>query len=97
MNDEYLIGLEPNLVKLLSLAQDYKVATKECKTAIRDLQRQKRRALSKKNEKLDEDNKKLERLLESIHRFRTQPEKRDPPIDLSNGKVLVSIEDPMAW
>ena len=38
MNDEYLIGLEPKLVRLLSLVQDYKVATKEYR-AIRDIQR----------------------------------------------------------
>lgn len=52
MNDDYLIGLEPKLVRLLSLVQDYKVATKEYRTAIRDIQRQKHKALLKKSEKL---------------------------------------------
>jgi hypothetical protein len=95
MNDEYLIGLEPKLVRLLSLVQDYKAATKEHRTAIRDIQRQKHRALLKKSEKLDEDNKRLKHVLESCYRLRTK--KEDPPIDLGNGKFLVSIEDPMAW
>jgi hypothetical protein len=33
--------------------------------------------------------------LESCYRLRTA--KEDPPIDLGNGRVLVSIEDPLAW
>jgi hypothetical protein len=49
------------------------------------------------NKELDEKNKRLRHVLESCHRLRTQTEREDPPIDLGNGKVLVSIEDPMAW
>jgi hypothetical protein len=89
----------PKLVRLLSLVQDYKVATKEYRTAIRDIQRQKHRALLKKIKKLDEDNKRLKHVLESCHRVRTQIDKGDeePPIDLGNGRALVSIQDPLVW
>jgi len=98
-DDNYLNGLEPKLVRLLSLVHDYKIASKEYSRAIRDIQRQKHRALIKKNEKLDEDNKRLGHMLESCHRLRTQTEKeeKEPPIDLGNGKALVSIEDPAVW
>ena len=45
------------------------------------------------------DNKRLKHLLESCYRVRTQIEKGDeePPIDLGNGRALVSIQDPLVW
>jgi hypothetical protein len=95
-DDNYLIGLEPKLVRLLSLVQDYKVANKEYRTAIRDIQRQKHRALLKQNKEAEEKNKRLKHVLESCHRLRTQPEDV-PPIDLGNGRYEISIEDPTAW
>ena len=55
-----------------------------------------RKALEQAKE-MEEKNKRLRHVLESIHRLRTQTEKEDPPIDLGNGRVLVSIEDPTVW
>jgi septation ring formation regulator EzrA len=89
--NEYLIGLESELGRILSLIQKYRDTQKHGE----ELERYKK-ALEQ-NKELDEKNKRLGHILESIHRLRTQTEREDPPIDLGNGKVLVSIEDPTAW
>jgi hypothetical protein len=77
--------------RILSLIQKYRDTQKHGE----ELKRY-RKALEQYKE-LDEKNKRLGYILESIHRLRTQTEREDPPIDLGNGKVLVSMEDPMAW
>jgi septation ring formation regulator EzrA len=89
--NEYLNGLESELSRILSLIQKYRDTQKHGE----ELKRYKK-ALEQYKE-LDEKDKRLGHILESIHRLRTQTEREDPPIDLGNGKVLVSIEDPMAW
>ena len=45
--------------------------------------------------KIEEKNKRLRHVLEACYRLRT--EKEEPPIDLGNGKFLVSIQDPLVW
>jgi hypothetical protein len=83
IDSEYITNLEPKLVRLLSLIQDYKIAKEYYE-------------LSEQNKKLDEDNKRARHLLESCHRALTV--KDDPPIPLGDGKYLVTIaEDPLAW
>jgi hypothetical protein len=84
IDSEYINNLEPKLVRLLSLIQDYKVA-KEYEE------------LSEQGNKIEETNKKLKHLLETCYRVRTQPDD-DPPIPLGDGRYLVTIaEDPTAW
>lgn len=87
--NEYLEGVESDLNKILSLIQKYRDTQREGEAL-----KQYQKALEQ-YEKEEEKNKKLNHMLESLHRFRTH--KPDPPIDLGNGKVLVSIEDPFAW
>jgi hypothetical protein len=91
MNDDngYLIGLEPKLVRLLSLIQRYKAAQEYSEVAKRHLE------VLEQAKKIEEKNKRLMHVLESCSRIRT--EKEDPPIDLGNGKFLVSIQDPTVW
>jgi hypothetical protein len=91
MNDDngYLIGLEPKLVRLLSLIQRYKAAQEYSEVAKRHLE------VLEQAKKIEEKNKRLMHVLESCRRIRT--EKEDPPIDLGNGKFLVSIQDPTVW
>jgi hypothetical protein len=83
IDSEYINNLEPKLVRLLSLIQDYKIAKEYYE-------------LSEQNKKLDEDNKRARRLLESCHRILTVED--DPPIPLGDGRYLVTIaEDPLVW
>jgi hypothetical protein len=85
IDSDYISNLEPKLVRLLSLIQDYKVA-KEYEE------------LSEQGNKIEETNKKLKHLLETCHRVRTQTEDDYPPIPLGNNRYLVTIaEDPTAW
>ena len=95
-DSEYLIGLEPKLVRLLSPLQDYKVAIQDYKDIQKygeELERHKK--VLEQSKELEENNKRLRHVLESCHRLRT--EKEDPPIDLGNGKFLVSIQNPTVW
>ena len=87
--NEYLDGLGSELGKILSLIQKYRDTEKEGE-ALKRYQK-----VLKQNKKLDEDDKRLRCVLDSIHRLRT--EKEDPSVDLGNGKFLVSIKDPLAW
>jgi hypothetical protein len=88
-DSEYLIGLEPKVIKLLELVRNYKdvceysEATKRYQTTLEE------------RNKLEEKAKELKYLQESIRRFRTK--KEEPPIDLGDGRVLWWITDPTDW
>ena len=82
IDSEYINNLEPKLVRLLSLIQDYKVA-KEYEE------------LSEQGNKIEETNKRLKHLLETCHRVRTQPD--NPPVPLGNGRYEITIEDCTRW
>ena len=88
-DSEYFIRLEPKLVRLLSLVQRYKAAQEYSEVAKRHIE------VLEQAKKIEEKNKRLRHVLESCYRLRA--EKEEPPIDLGNGRVLVSIRDPMVW
>jgi chromosome segregation ATPase len=90
-DSEYIIGLELKLVRILSLIQRYKAAQEYSEVAKRHTE------VLEQAKKIEEKNKRLRHVLESCHRLRTEAGKEDPPIDLGNGRVLVSIQDPLVW
>jgi hypothetical protein len=69
-DSEYLIGLEPKIVRLLSLIQDYKVAIQDYKDIQKygeELERHKK--VLEQSKELDENNKRLRHVLESCLRI----------------------------
>ena len=88
--DYYRNELGPKIDRLQILLRQYEYVSQ-----YDDLLKQYGEALEQHKE-VEENNKKLKHLLESCHRVHTQ--KEEPPIDLGNGKFLVTIaEDPTAW
>jgi chromosome segregation ATPase len=88
--DYYRNELGPKIDRLQTLLQQYKSICQ-----YEESLKQYGESLEQRKE-VEEDNKRLRHLLESYNRVRTQTE--EPPIDLGNGKFLVTIaEDPMAW
>ena len=88
--DYYRNELGPKIDRLQILLQQYRAASQY------DEQLKEYGEALEQRKKVEEDNNRLRHLLESCHRVRTI--KDEPPIDLGNGKFLVTIyEDPTAW